>query len=270
MHQTIDRIKPLIRETVPPSLLQPMLLAYRAVRYPQDLVKVADFLRRELGATTLAQRLTIARHLYRVSFSVDCPHTQFEVLSFIEAILAPPASVTGCVVEAGCFKGGSTAKFSVAAAIAGRDLVVFDSFAGIPANDEAHDRNIYGGDASFPEGSYRGALDEVRGNVARHGRVEVCEFLPGWFEDTLPGFSRPVVAAYVDVDLASSTRTCIKYLYPLLVPGGVLCSQDGHLPLVIDVFRDDAFWEDEVGVRPPHVEGLGERTLLRVVKPLDG
>ncbi len=36
----------------------------------------------------------------------------------------------------------STAKFSLAAAFAGRELVVFDSFQGLPYNNEPHDRNI--------------------------------------------------------------------------------------------------------------------------------
>jgi hypothetical protein len=51
-------------------------------------------------------------------------------------------------------------------------------------------------------------------------------------------------------------RTCLKYLYPLLQPGGVLYSQDGHLPLVCDLFDGDKFWEQEVGVRKPAIEGL--------------
>lgn len=45
-------------------------------------------------------------------------------------------------------------------------------------------------------------------------------FIKGWFEDTMPVFNERIIAAYIDVDLASSTKTCLKYLYPLLVPGG--------------------------------------------------
>ena len=89
----------------------------------------------------------------------------------------------------------------------------------------------------------------------------------GWFDDTMPGFTGKIAAAYVDVDLASSTRTCLKYLYPLLVPGGVLMSQDGDFPLVIEVFEDDAFWEQEVGCERPHIEGLGTSKMLKLIKP---
>src|ERR1700730_1882351 len=78
----------------------------------------------------------------------------------------------------------------------------------------------------------------------------------------MPHFSQPVVAAYLDVDLASSTRTCLKYLWPLLVPGGVLFSQDGHLPLVLEVFDDDAFWRRELKTSKPQIHGFGTSQLI--------
>jgi O-methyltransferase len=59
----------------------------------------------------------------------------------------------------------------------------------------------------------------------------------------------------------------VRYLYPLLSPGGVLISHDGHIPLVLEVLRDRDFWETEVGCRMPEIEGLGTRKLLRIVKP---
>ena len=70
----------------------------------------------------------------------------------------------------------------------------------------------------------------------------------------------------MDVDLASSTRTCLKYLYPLLEPSGTLYSQDGHLPLVIDVFADTDFWLQEVGCAKPSIDGLRQKKLIRMTK----
>jgi len=177
-----------------------------------------------------------------------------------------PPDTEGCKVEAGACKDGSTAKFSIATRLANRELVAFDSFEGIPEHDEPHDKNIFGGAPSF-EGNYRGALEEVKANVARYGQIDVCSFVQGWFEETMPSFSRPIAAIYLDVDLAASTRTCLKYLYPLLVPGGALYSQDGHLPLVIDVFSSNTFWHHEVGLAQPHIEGLGIRKLIWATKP---
>jgi len=218
-----------------------------------------------LGLPFTARARLLAR-LYAVSFGVESPHTQDEILEYVKTILSLPRDAGGLIVEAGCFKGSSTAKFSLAAEIADKELVVFDSFRGIPPNDEPHDKSRAGGPARFRAGQYRGSLEEVRSNVARFGRLERCRFIEGWFDDTMPAFLEPVRAAYIDVDLASSTRTCLKYLYPLVVPGGVLYSQDGHLPLVVDVLDDDEFWSREVGCDKPRMIGLREKKLVRIVK----
>jgi O-methyltransferase len=144
-------------------------------------------------------------------------------------------------------------------------LIVFDSFKGIP-NDEPEQRNIFGNPASFKKGDYCGTLDEVKRNVSRYGEIGCCRFVEGWFEETLPRFHEPISAIYLDVDLASSTRMCLKYLYPLLKPGRVLLSQDGHLPLVIAVFDDDSFWLNEIGCKKPKILGLNKSRLIRIVK----
>ena len=238
----------------------------RAIRERRDLLACASFVLNRTLALPLNDRLRIVKQLYAASFTIDSPHRQEEMLSFICTILSLPPNSPGVVVEAGAYKGSGTAKFSLAATLAGRELVVFDSFQGMPDNDEPHDKNIFGRPESFKEGSYRGTLDEVKRNVARFGRIDACRFVPGWFEDTLPRFFEPIAAIYMDVDLAASTRTCLKHLYPLLMTGGMLYSQDGHLPLVIDVFADTDFWLHEVGCKKPHIVGLGEKKLIWMTK----
>ena len=256
-------VKDAVRKITP----RPALRLYRFLR--DDAAALLNFITAGDLRLPRAKRIALCAQLYSISDQIECPHIQSEVIAFIRTILGLNEAVPGCVVEAGAFKGGSTAKFSLAARYAGRKLYVFDSFEGIPPNDEPHDKSITGFDVKFPAGSYRGGLDEVRSNLARCGAPEVCELVPGWFADTLPRFHEIVAAAYLDVDLASSTRTCIKHLYPLLSPGGALYSQDGHLPLVLDVFNDDALWRD-LGTVKPKIEGFGESKLLRVVKPQFG
>jgi O-methyltransferase len=244
----------------------------RAARSLRPWLVVSDyrammaFILRPLPHASFLQRVSIVLRSCWISLRVECPHTQQEVLSYAQAILSIPRDVEGVVVEAGCFKGGSTAKFSRAAELAGRELIVFDSFQGIPANEEPHKETIFGQRARFEEGSYCGPLDEVQKNVTKYGKIECCRFIQGWFDETMPHFHESVAAAYVDVDLASSTRTCLKYLFPLLRPGGELFSQDGHLPLVIDVIDDDAFWEKEVGCPKPQIIGLNTSKLVRILK----
>lgn len=246
--------------------LSTALLNFYDQKEHKSIGTIAYFLFRFESSLSILDRLALVRRLYRISFNVDCPHNHHQVLSFVMAILSVPQHVEGCVVEAGSYKGGSTCKFSIAAGIQHRKLIVFDSFEGIPENTEPCQRTISGSRADFPRGAYGGSLDEVRRNVVRYGDIDACEFVQGWFEDTMRDFTESIVCAYLDVDLASSTRTCLKYLYPRLVTGGRIYSQDGHLPLVIDVFNDVEFWKNEVGCEKPYVHGLGRQKLVYAVK----
>lgn len=214
-------------------------------------------------------RKALLAQIRRVRSHVECPHNESHVLSFIVELFRLPREVEGVIVEAGCFKGGSTAKISLAASVLGREVVVFDSFEGLPDNNEPHDSSVLGHSIKgwFDGGNFAGALEEVSSNVERYGDIKPCRFVKGWFDETMPSFDQKICAAYLDVDLASSTRTCLKYLYPRLSPGGVLMSQDGDFPLVLDVFRDREFWENEVGFPMPAIEGLGTKKVLKIVKP---
>lgn len=212
------------------------------------------------------ERLEMIDKLYAINRNVPNVHTQREMLQCIEAILASAGDGGGVIVEAGCFKGGGTSKFSLAAAIAGKQLVVFDSFAGLPKHDEKHESTIFGDRIEFYPGQYKGELEEVKANVAKNGRIDHCRFVKGWFDDTLPHFHEPVSVAYLDVDLVTSTRTCLKYLYPLIRPGGTLFSQDGQVPLVIELLDNDQFWQDEIGCPKPKIQGLRKNKLLKIVK----
>lgn len=209
------------------------------------------------------ERKQLLSRFKRISRDVESPHDESHVLTFVVQCLRR-REVPGVLVEAGCFKGSSTAKFSIVASMLGKQLVVFDSFQGLPPNDEAHTESILGHSIEgwFDQGNFRGTLDEVRAAIETYGEIEACELVPGWFEDTMPSFDRPIAAGYLDVDLASSTRTCLKHLYPLVSPGGALVSQDGDFPLVLEVFEDRSFWENEVGCPMPEIDGLGQRKML--------
>jgi len=202
--------------------------------------------------------------LQRVADHVPCGHGEPEILEVIQAILTTPVHVPGMVVEAGCWKGGSTCKLSLAAARVGRPLRVYDSFEGIPDHDEGSTPNLGGHEVTFTPGTYAGSLEEVRGHVDRFGRLAGTEFVPGWFEDTLPGHREPVAVAYLDVDLVSSTLTCLEHLWPHLSPGGVIFSQDGHLQNVLDALADDHWWMTRFGHRAPPVTGAGHKKLVSI------
>ena len=222
-------------------------LSFLAARYPIDL--------------TLVERVRLLERLVRTTNAVRCYHTQTEILAVIDAIFERAGRAGLTVIEAGAGKGASTAKLSLATERAGGRLIVFDSFRGLPKNEERHER-LDGSPVVFFGGAFPGRLPAVRRVVERFGAPRVCELRKGWFEETMPGFAEPFDVALLDVDLLSSTRTCVKHLYPRLRPGGVMFTQDGHLRAVVELLRSERFWRDEVGCEPPRIDGLGERKML--------
>ena len=255
-----------LKQKVKRTLPKPILFLYQILRKREDSRAIFQlFCSREI-TLPLSERINFVYKFYIISDSIDCPHTQEEIFAYATAILTLPKTIKGCFVEAGCYKGGSTCKLSLVAKLADRKLVVFDSFEGIPENDEPHEKSIFGRQASFKQGQYCGTFEEVNDNLSRYGAPDVCKLIKGWFEDTMPHFKEPIAGIYLDVDLAQSTRTCLKYLYPLLQNNGFLYSQDGHLPLVIEVFDDEEFWKNELGCRKPHIDGLGKKKLVKIVK----
>jgi O-methyltransferase len=219
---------------------------------------------RELPGISMGARLGLIRRFVRTTNAVRGYHTLTEMLSVSRAILAR-AGRSPVVLEAGCGFGASTAKLSLAARLAGGSLIACDSFQGIPENDERH-VHLDGRPIEFRAGAFRGRLVSVRRNVEAFGASEVCRFEKGWFSEVLPRIDGPLDVVVLDVDLAQSTRTCVKELWPRIRPGGVLFSLDGQLRATHEVLGDPRFWRDEVGSEPPSIEGLGRAKLLTLGK----
>jgi len=243
---------------------RPLRHAYSCLR--NDARSYAEFVLLRNSGFSPAQRLRLLRSFDKISRKVPCIHTNAQILAFTRAVFSIPAEIEGCIAEAGCFKGGTSAKFSIVAELAKRRLFAFDSFEGMPANPEDH-TNIWGSRVRFHEHQYRGELEEVRANVAKFGHIESCQFVKGYFEESMKDFTRPITALYLDVDLVSSTRTCIKSLCRQVVPGGYVFSQDGHLCRVLNLLNSEGFWHDEVGCEKPAIHGMGKSQLIWMRKP---
>jgi O-methyltransferase len=249
----------------------PLLYIYRKAYYaPKDVPAAFGFIfNGTKSRTSFGARLSLVLKFYKISYYVDCPHTEHEMISIARQILdlsAADGAVPGAIVEAGSFHGGSTTKLSLVAKLCDRQLHVFDSFAGMPENKEEHGKSIYGREHHFPKGSHAVPFEEVKNNVARYGDASRAHFHKGFFSDTMPSFHEPVAAACVNVDLVQSTRDCYRYLYPLLSPGGIIISQDAHFPWIIELFESDAFWRDDLGIKKPVMPGLGVLKFVTVRK----
>lgn len=121
---------------------------------------------------------------------------------------APP----GGFAEVGVYKGGCAALLYSIADDQGRTVDLFDTFCGMPFQGE-HDEHKIGdfADADLPK--IRAWMPNARIHV-------------GIFPETMPDDMPPLAFVHVDCDQYQSVRDCIDYLYPLLVPGGVMLFDD--------------------------------------------
>lgn len=182
----------------------------------------------------------------------------FEHLTIATAILNVPRAVEGCVVECGTYAGGSTANLSLVCALVDRELEVFDSFEGLPDPDARDEVFILGiGGGSYHAGQFEASLEEVRSNVERWGDIDVCRFTRGFFEDTLPGFARPCVVAFIDVDLRGSAETCLQYLWPLLATEGRFYTHEAQELQMAALFFDTEWWLRSLNWPAPGLAGAG-------------
>jgi len=226
-------------------------------------VLAGRYFRSETGSAygaSLFDKLRLLVSMVRNNMRVRSASNFVYHLLMATAILNVPPETEGVIVECGCYKGGSTVNLSLVAAMCGRELHVFDSFAGLPtpsATDEGHlvlsDHEVQ----TYTAGAYEGTLEEVTNNIERCGALGSCTFHEGFFEETLPKFGRPIVFAYLDVDLAASEETCLRHLWPLLIEGGYLFTDEAPHLEIAALFFDRSWWKSEMGVDPPGLVGAG-------------
>ena len=221
------------------------------------------FLRGDVGreyAVGMRRKLRLMREIRRNIRCIIGATGYYEHLLLAAHLLTISASTDGVVVECGCFKGRSTATLSLLCSLTGRRLVVFDSFEGLPEvadDDRVHVTVAQRRYELYNEGDYRGTLEEVRDNVARYGSIDSCEFVKGYFEDSLVSFDREVCFAFLDVDLHASLQTCLIYLWPRLVADGVLMTHEAQQLQFASVFFDRPWWRKHLSCDAPGLIGAG-------------
>ncbi|PZQ75694.1 MAG: macrocin O-methyltransferase [Variovorax paradoxus] len=168
--------------------------------------------------------------------------------SLIEQSLA--AGTPGDILEAGVWRGGACvlARAILAARGASDRLVwVADSFMGLPQPDDRYPADAGDRHSTFEE--LQVSLDAVKENFRKFDLLDDrVRFLPGWFEDTLPG--APIEALSVlrlDGDMYSSTIQTLDALYAKVSVGGYVIVDDYILQgcrRAVDDFRRDHRIED--------------------------
>ncbi len=209
-------------------------------------------------------KIKLLFQIYRVKKNIQTASSCYEHVQMALAILKIPASTKGAVVEAGCFKGGSTASLSLVCALTGRRLIVFDSFCGLPEpepDDKVHHCPHINKTPVYTKGAYAGSLEEVKNNIKKYGCLDVCEFVEGYYEQTMPEFFKKfndkLVFVFVDVDLRHSLETCVLHLWPFLEEGCLFFTHEApHLEMASLFFERD-WWSEKLGSFAPSLIGAG-------------
>lgn len=244
-----------------------------AADYPAWVLRVAPYLRRIYDLATFPwtvvallssnqihpgygltwrKRFQLAARMYRNTTKINTGTSYKAHLVMAAKLLELPPKLRGVVVECGSFLGGSATNLSLICDVVGRDLIIYDSFEGLP---EATEGDRY----AKPEwaGLFRGDLDVVRDNITRYGAIDRCTFRKGWFEDTLPHHEEPVVAFFVDVDYQASLHTCMLHLWPRLADVGFVFIDEYTRLDYGALFFSERYWETYFNAKPPGLMGIG-------------
>lgn len=167
-------------------------------------------------------------------------------------LLEMPPEREGAVVECGCFQGGSATNLSLVCEIAGRELILYDSFEGLPPSEVGEK---YANE--FTEGAFMGSLETVRTNITERGAIDVCTFRKGWFKDTLPHHTENIVMMMLDVDFQASLHDCLLHLWPRLRPMGYVFIDEYVIVDYCAVFFSERYWRTYFDCTPPGLFGVG-------------
>lgn len=198
------------------------------------------------------KRFELGWKLFRITRALQTGTTYRAHLAMASKILHFGPKDPGVVVECGCWLGGSTACLSVVCDYADRQLIVYDSFEGLP---EADPRDEMG--RPNTAGWFVGPLETVKANVAAHGVLERCTFRKGWVADTLPQHTEPVILAYLDVDYQESLHDCVVHLWPHLTDTGYVFIDEFHHLRYCALFWSERWWRTYFDAEPPGLLGAG-------------
>lgn len=163
-------------------------------------------------------------------------------------------NIAGDIVECGVARGGSAAVLGLTLQRLGakRDLWLFDTFQGLPRPSH-HDPDFE--IADLYTGKCLGSVEDVSESLASLGIRDNVHFVPGLFQDTLPGANLASIAVlHVDGDWYESVKTCLECFYDKVSTGGII------------QFDDYAHW---AGARKAVDEFFANRGIPPVLRKLD-
>lgn len=214
---------------------------------------------RRLGGGVFARELMAEEMDMRISgrdwplhgLSMAGLHRLRDARACVESVVSD--GVSGDVIEVGCWRGGASILMRATLDTLGEDdrtVWVADSFAGFPMPDlerypedgELEDLSLFDFLAA--------PLEDVKQNFDRLGLSKGIRFVPGFFDETLPGLGdRRWSVVRLDGDTYESTKLALESLYGGLSTGGYLIIDDYWL--IEECQRAVADFRTENGIEEP-------------------
>jgi O-methyltransferase len=144
------------------------------------------------------------------------------------------ASIPGCVVECGVWRGGMIAGIAEVLG-ADRQYFLFDSFEGLPpAREELDGASAVAWQSDTKSPNYYNncaAAEEEAAAAMKLSGATSFSLVKGWFDKTLPQFTPPcqIAVLRLDCDWYDSVSLCLKTLYPHVAPGGIVIVDDYYI-----------------------------------------
>jgi O-methyltransferase len=206
------------------------------------------------------RKLNLILRFSRNLKKVPTESSWLEHIELASSVLQIPPSVSGDVIEFGCYKGGSSVNLSILCAATGRKLIVCDSFEGLPEpneEDKVH-YNLYRDHYDHYEaGRFAASLDEVKDNISQFGCIDVCEFSVGYFEDSLRSLHKKYVLAFFDADYVESLKPCVRKVWPNLRDRCRIYVHEATSLSLVSLFFDKKWWRDNLNSPAPGFVGSG-------------
>ena len=122
----------------------------------------------------------------------------------------------GDVAEIGVYQGEFSQKINEA--FPDRKLFLFDTFSGFPSDDKKYDQEnlLHSHDDDFTKTSEKLVLSKMK-------TPENCIIKKGRFPETATNLPEKFVFVNIDTDLYLPSIEGLKYFYPKLSPGGMVC-----------------------------------------------
>jgi O-methyltransferase len=154
----------------------------------------------------------------RIKKERDMLLTHLEANQLCNAVKAT-AKLGGRMAEVGVYGGASARLIREADSV--RELYLFDTFEGLPETTEQDTEFRLG---QFQKGEFSCSLEDVKYYL---GTAQNIHFHKGLFPETAAPVERERFSfVHIDVDIHSSSKACMEFFYPRMLPGGIILSHD--------------------------------------------